>query len=297
MIPSPNCTRLLITCDDATRAEKSRLVETMYSADAPPEVRAAPTTAFLMPGYAKIGMTKQQGGRLVERFLKGDYGMATPSEAAGNIEAKKNGGEMIGRYFLNDERWILCGMVAATGGDYDMSPGCILHEKEYRDSWHKWQPGDADLEPAADHPTKVLFDTTGDPDVTIFPGATGPTKVDVKNLRKQNVQIRIGRTPGGELVLNLKTEGADYWWPLGVAQQLADGLRACADGDPLPAVGGGYVFAAKGKTLVAITDKPVRIGYVRAGIEIEADMSFTQRPQAARELADGIEEALRELPA
>ena len=27
MIPSPNCTRLLITCDDATRAEKSRLVE------------------------------------------------------------------------------------------------------------------------------------------------------------------------------------------------------------------------------------------------------------------------------
>jgi hypothetical protein len=138
-----------------------------------------------------------------------------------------------------------------------MSPGCLLREKEYRDGWHKWKPGDADLQPASDHPSKVLFDTSGDVDITIFPRASGTTRIDESKLRKQNTQIRIGRTPGGELVLNLKTEDADYHWPLDMAQRLAEGLRACADGDPLPEVSGRYVFAPKGRTLVAITDTPV----------------------------------------
>jgi hypothetical protein len=255
------------------------------------------TNGAILPGYATKGMTKKQGSRLVERFVRGDYGMATPSEIAGNIAAKKNGGELIGRYFLNEERWVLWGTVGAAGAEPDVSPILILHEKEHRDGWHKWQPGEPAPQPAADHPTKVLFDTSNDPDVTIFSG-NGPTRIDESNLRKQNTQIRIGRAPDGTMVLNLKTAGADYYWALDEAQRLADGLRACADGDPLPLDAGGYVFAAKGHTLVGLTDKPVKIaGYRRDSVEIDAGMSFLQRPQAAREMAGCIEQALRELTA
>jgi hypothetical protein len=138
-----------------------------------------------------------------------------------------------------------------------MSPGCLLREKEYRDGWHKWKPGDADLQPASDHPSKVLFDTSGDVDITIFPRASGTTRIDESKLRKQNTQIRIGRTPGGELVLNLKTEDADYHWPLDMAQRLAEGIACVRRWRSFAGGVGALRVRTQGRTLVAITDTPV----------------------------------------
>jgi hypothetical protein len=253
------------------------------------------TNAFLMPGYATKGMTKQHGARLVERFVKGDYGMATPSELAANIEARKNGGEIVGRYFLNDNRWVLWGAVAAAGADPDLSPGYILHEKEYRDGWHR---DGSQMKPAPDHPTKALFDTSDDPDVTIVAG--GAPKTQSRKLQEQNIQI--GHNPE-KTHIALITNERRYVWPVEVVPSIAAGLRACADGDPFPEVSKGMVFAgAQDQTLVAVSDTPARARFTNsngeATMEIDqATWSFMQPPHRARELADGLEETLRAMAA
>jgi hypothetical protein len=258
------------------------------------------TNAFLMPGYATKGMTKKHGSRLVERFVKGDYGMATPSELAANMEAKKNGGELVGRYFLNDERWVLWGTVAAAGAEPDVSPGYILHEKEYRDGWHKWRSEDGPITPAPDHPTKVLFDTSTDPDVTIVAGGSSAPAPSGK-LEMQSLQIGYNAE---KTHVALITKDRRYVWPVDVVPSIAAGLRACADGDAFPEVSKGMVFAAtKDQTLVAVSDTPARARFTNnadgeAVMEIDQTAwSFMQPPHRARDLADGLEKTLRDMAA
>jgi hypothetical protein len=242
-------------------------------------------------------MTKRQGSRLVERFVKGDYGMATPSELAANMEARRNGGEIVGRYFLNEERWVLWGTVAAAGAEPDVSPILILHEKEHRDDWHKWRPGDAPMKPAADHPTKVLFDTSDDPDVTIF--SPGMPHSGLQKPVPQHIQI--GHNPEKTHIVLITSE-RKYVWPVDVVPSIAAGLRACADGDPFPEVSKGMVFAVQDKDLVSISDTPARARFTnangQAAMEIDQSAwSFMQPPHRARELADGLEETLRAIAA
>jgi hypothetical protein len=247
-----------------------------------------------MPGYATKGMTKRQGSRLIERFVKGDYGMATLSELTANWEAKKNGGELIGRYALNHERWVLWGTVAAAGAEPDVSLGYILHEKEHRDGWHKWKPGDAPVERAPDHPTKVLFDTSDDPDVTIVAG-NGSALAATRTPEPQHIQIGYN-TEKTHVVLITKER--EYVWSVDVVPRVIAGLRACADGDQFPEISKGLVFASPDKNLVSVSDTPARARFINtvggeAAMEIDQpNWSFMQPPLRARDLANGLEKTL-----
>jgi hypothetical protein len=126
-----------------------------------------PIGAFIMPGYATRALTRPEKCKLIERFMHADFGVATASELAGNREAFKRGGEIIGRYLFKAHEWVIWGRVAAAGAPPDYEHGLLLHATEYRDDWHR---GPDHMKVGADHPTEWLIDKPApdEPRVTIM---------------------------------------------------------------------------------------------------------------------------------
>jgi hypothetical protein len=124
-------------------------------------------SGFIMPGYATRALTRSEQCKLVERFMSGDFGVATMSELAANEEAFKRGGEVVGRYLFKAHEWILWGRVAAPGTAPDHEPGLLLHAMEYRDGWHR---GPEHMKVGDDHPHEWLIDKPApdEPRVTIM---------------------------------------------------------------------------------------------------------------------------------
>src|SRR5262245_13075822 len=120
--------------------------------------------AFIMPGYATIALTKREQQRLTERFMKKDFGVATLTEKVNNAGAFKRGGEIVGRYLFKGHEWVVWCKVAAPSAKPDLSPGYLLHAKEYRDNWHL---GPKRMTVGDDYPTERLHDEDQGHDITI----------------------------------------------------------------------------------------------------------------------------------
>ena len=247
-----------------------------------------PISAFTIPGYATRALTRSEQGKLIERFMHADFGVATLGEVAANAEALKRGGEIVGRYLFKAHEWVVWGRVAAPDAEPDHTPGLILHATEYRDGWHR---GEEHMVAGPDHPTEQLHDEIGGPKVTIMAPQAPEVHIEVQRHKTDIV---------------LRAAGHEFAWPIAAVPAIAAGLRACADGDPAPAGCNGMVFARGDRVAVTCQPATAPLGFlagvgltvvvVQGGLSGTEPWTYIMRKVDARGMADAIEAEAKEEP-
>jgi hypothetical protein len=117
-------------------------------------------------------------------------------------------------------------------------------------------------------------------------------------LERGPINVLIGRRDDGSMIIALRTASRHYEWPLSMAHNLVAGLRACSDGEQVPAVSDRHIWGVGVAMYVAISDKRLPEVTVPDDVDVgivTAPLSYVMRPQTARELADAFEDALVEL--
>jgi hypothetical protein len=254
--------------------------------------------AFIMPGHATVALNSSEQAKLTERFMTGDFGIASFTEKAANRQALRRGGEIVGRYLFKGETWVAWGKIAAPRAAPDLSPGYLLHWREYRDKWHL---GPEHMKIGPDYPPRPPKEERegNEPNITIMACPDEP----------EEERLQIGYTEDNSQIV-MRTAEHTYSWQIDMMTGIITGLRAAAAGDPFPAMAHGMVACAEKRLIpnqptiefdgVTLSDPPGVPSYENVGgkaamvIDCKS-MSYLMPKYETLRLADGFEEVYNKL--
>jgi hypothetical protein len=243
---------------------------------------------FLVVGRAYDDLGEKEQQRLMRRFRHKDFGIATLTEKANNLDAMRKGGEVIGRYQSGGETYVI--WASGTFDATDTSPGFIAH----LDDFNKDDGAIREIcRKANEEVTKKLKEEA----------SSKPQK-----MRKMAMQdTDMGYSKDKETVF-FRTAEREYRWPTKLMPGIIEGLRQAADGVALPAGAHNLVrFIKKGDLVtdavdinedaVTLTAQPAIDQFTMSGgnpaLASDLDNPRVMPVREALRIADALEEVLQ----
>jgi hypothetical protein len=268
---------------------------------------------FITSGRVNDALKIESRQRLVERFMRKDFGHASFVEQTSNRRAFREGGEVIGKYQQGGATWVAWAEVAGESGPPNLEPGMLMHYTEWKEGWHKAKPPEGWSPSASDRIERD--DDDDEPDITIVAAKNDLWKERAEPVRQPHMQpTKMGYSPDKKRVAFL-TSRKEYSWPTELVPGIIEGLRqAATDGVKFPASAHGMVLLINpgevatirdgqpldvGNGLIALSAEAASANLVHAGVAAAASFdlksSWMMPKHEARRMADAFEETLREM--